>query len=97
CGLEQAVVERAALVDFVDLQRARAAADLIRAATIALHAAEDRQHVLPAPAAIAELRPVVVVLPLAAHPHHAVDGARSAEHLSARHRDVAPAGVGLGL
>ena len=64
---------------------------------VALHRLEDRQHVLPAPAAVAELGPVVVVLALAAHPHHAVDGARAAEHVSARHGNGAPAGVGLGL
>ena len=40
---------------------------------------------------------MVVVLPLAAHPHHAVDGARAAEHAPARYRDRTSAGVGLGL
>ena len=94
---EQAVVERSALVDVGDPQRSAAAAQIVRAAAIALDAFEQRQHVVPAPAAVAELRPVVVVLALPAHPHHAVDCARSAEHLSARHRDVAPAGVRLRL
>ena len=64
---------------------------------VVLDALEHRQHVLPAPAAIAELRPVVIVLPLAAHPHHAVDGARPAEHFSTRHRNLAAAGVVLRL
>ena len=94
---DQAVVERAALVAVGDLQRAAAAAQFVRAARIAFDAPENRQHVVPAPAAVAQLRPVIVVLRLAAHPHHAVDRARSAEHLAARHRDVAPAGRGLGL
>ena len=96
-GLEEAVVELAALADVGDLERAVAAANLAVAAGVALHALEDRQHVLIAPAAVAELGPVVVVLALAAHPHHAVDGARAAQHAPARHRDRPPAGVGLGL
>ena len=39
----------------------------------ALGALEKRQHVIPAPAAIAELRPVVVVLRLAADVDEPVD------------------------
>ena len=95
--LDEAVVELAALRVVGDLERALAAADLAVAAGVALHALEDRQHVLVAPAAISQLRPMVEVLALAAHPHHAVDGAGAAEHASARHRDRASAGDGLGL
>src|SRR5262249_61491394 len=58
---------------------------------------EDRCHVLVAPAEVAELRPMVVVLALAADPHHAVDGARAAEHAPARNRNRAKAGAGAGL
>src|SRR5206468_1977849 len=89
-GFDEAIVERAALIDIGDLERAAAPAQLIRAAAIALDLTEHGQHVMPAPAAIAELRPMVIVLPLSAHPHHAVDCARAAEHLAARHRNVAP-------
>src|SRR5207302_5426257 len=94
-SLDEAVVKRAALVDIGDLERAAAAAQLVSAAAIALDILEHRQHVVPAPAAIAELRPVVVVLRLAAHPHHAVDRARAAEHLSTRYGNISPAGRGL--
>ena len=83
----------------VDAQQAVAAAELVGAAIVALHALEDRQHVLIAPAAIAELGPMIVVLRLTANEHHAVDRARAAEHFAARHIDAASARafVGLGL
>ena len=58
---------------------------------VALHALEDRQHVLVAPAAVAELGPVVVVLRLAADIDHAVDRARPAQHLAARNFYAPPA------
>ena len=74
-----------------DPQHAVAAAELVRAAVEAFHPLEDRQHVLVAPAAVAELRPVVVVLRLAADEDHAVDRARAAQHLAARHLDAPPA------
>src|SRR5262249_10231534 len=76
-GGEAAVIAATSLVAGGDLQRPLAAADLVVAAGIAFHAAEDRQYVLVAPAAVAELCPMIVVLPLAAHPHHPVDGARA--------------------
>src|SRR3954468_3014898 len=66
-------------------QQPIAAAKLVRTAVVAFHPAEDRQHVLIAPAAVAELGPVVVILRLAAHIYHAVDRARSAHHLAARY------------
>ena len=45
------------------------------------HLLEDRQDVLVAPATVAELRPLVIVLRLAPYVDHAVDGTRSAQHL----------------
>ena len=80
-----------------DGKDAVAAAELIGAALEALHALEDRQHVLEAPAAIAELRPVVVVLRLAADIDHAVDRAGAAQHAAARHGDAASARAFVGL
>ena len=71
-----------------DAQQAVAAAEPVGAAVVALHALEDRQHVLVAPAAVAELRPVIVVLRLAADIDHAVDRARAAQHFSTRHLDT---------
>ncbi len=96
--LDQGVVERAALVAFADPQRPVAAAVLVVAvALVAFHVLEDRQHLAVAPAAIAELRPGVVVLRLAAHEHHAVDRRRAAQQFAARDRDAALAGAVVGL
>ena len=60
-----------------------AATEFVGAALEAFHALEDGQHVLEAPAAIAELRPVIVVLRLAADVDHAVDRAGAAQHAAA--------------
>ena len=96
--LDQLVVDRAGFVVLSNLQRAGAAAIFfIAVPLVAFHVAEDRQHLPIAPAAIAELRPGVVVLRLAAHEHHAVDRRRAAQQLAARHRDAALAGRRLGL
>ena len=64
-----------------------------------LGALEERQDVVPTPAAIAELRPVVVILRLAADVDEPVDRRRAAEHAAARIGDGAAvrAGIGLGL
>ena len=50
---------------------------------------EIGQYVAKRPAAVPGRRPVVVVEPVAAHVDHAVDGARSAQHLAARNIDRA--------
>ena len=71
-----------------DGEDALAAAEFVGATLEALHALEDRQHVLVAPAAISELRPVIVVLRLAADIDHAVDRAGAAQHAAARHGDA---------
>ena len=62
-------------------------------------ALEIRQHVVPAPAAQAELAPVIVVGGLAAHIDHGVDRRRAADHLAARIIEAAAveALFGLGL
>ena len=96
--LDQRVVDRAGLVAFGDLQRAVAAAVfVVGVALVAFHVAEDRQHLAIAPAAIAELRPGVVVLRLAAHEDHAVDRGRAAQQLAARNGNAALAGALVGL
>ena len=96
--LDQRVVNRAALVVFADPQRPVAAAVFaVAVALVAFHLLEDRQHLAVAPAAIAELRPGVVVLRLAAHEHHAVDRRRAAQQLAARDRDAALTGAVVGL
>ena len=58
---------------------------------------EKRQHVIPRPAAIAELAPMVEILGLATDIDHAVDRTRSAKHPAARIRDGASGGAGIGL
>ena len=65
--------------------------------TPALRLIEIRAHVLVGPAAIAELRPVIVIVGLAANIEQAVDRARSAEALAAREEDRAPARLRLRL
>ena len=90
CGLYDPVIQGALLDSIADPKRTAGAAILrIAIAVVALHIAEDRQHVFVAPTAIAELRPGVIVLFLAAHENHAVNRARSAKQLAARHRYTA--------
>ena len=91
------VVERAAFRGVGDLQRAVPPPELVLAAGIALHPAEHRQHVAVGPAAIAELRPAVEILRLAAHEHHAVDRGGPAQQPPARHGNAPPARALLGL
>ena len=68
------------------------------AALVALGPLEQRQHLVPRPAAAAHLRPAVVILRLAAHVEQPVDRGRAAQHLAARPAQGATveAGVGLG-
>src|SRR3984957_12331843 len=58
---------------------------------------EIRQHIRIAPAAIAELRPGVEILTLAAIVDVTVDRGRAAERFATRRIDAAPAGPGTGL
>ncbi len=96
--LDQRVVDRSGLVAFGDLQRpAAAAVFVVRVALVAFHVPENRQHLAVAPAAIAELRPGVVVLRLAAHEDHAVDRRRAAQQLAARDGNAALAGALVGF
>src|ERR1700761_3857570 len=73
-GGEEAVIEATALVAVGDLQRPRTPPNLVGTASVAFHAPEDGKHVLVAPATVAELCPMIVVLPLPADPYHSVDG-----------------------
>src|SRR3546814_4455377 len=59
--------------------------------------AEIGQHRFPGPAAVAELRPGVVVERLATDIEHAVDRTRAAEGLAARNRNRPALDVVLGL
>src|SRR4051812_15043249 len=64
-----------------------------------LSALKERQDVIPTPTAITKLRPVVVVLWLAADINEPVDRRRPAKHAAARvgNGTAVSAGVGLGL
>jgi hypothetical protein len=78
-------------------QRTALAAHLGLAALPVLGAFEERPDLVPAPAAVAELRPVVEILGLAANIDQTIDRARTAEHPAARVEDRAPGGAGIGL
>ena len=58
---------------------------------------EIGQHALPVPAGIAELRPVIVILALAANENQPVDRTRSAKSPAARPVDLAIVHVDLGV
>ena len=63
----------------------------------ALGLLEKRQYVVPAPAAVAKLRPMVEIFGLAADIDQAVDRGGAAEHAAARIGDGAAGGAGIGL
>src|SRR5438046_2929196 len=63
--------------------------EVVAAATLILGAPEIGQHVGEAPAGIAELPPMIVILVLAADLEQTVDRTRSAQHLAARLDDLA--------
>jgi hypothetical protein len=69
----------------------------VGAALLVFRSPEIRQHVLEAPASIAELPPMVEILALAANIEQAVDRARPAQHFAARLDEPAVAHVGLRL
>src|SRR5262249_2911897 len=80
-------------------ERAAPTPNFALAALPVLRLLEEREDIVPAPAAIAELRPVVVILGLAADVDQPVDRAGAAEHPAAGVQDSAPRGsrVRLGV
>src|ERR1700724_1612894 len=78
-------------------ERTTAAAHRGLAALPVLGLLEERQDVVPAPAAIAELSPMIKILGLAADIDQPVDRAGAAEHPAARVQDRASGGPGIGL
>ena len=88
-GLDEGLGERMPVAHVGDAKRPARAVVVVGAALVVLGHAEVRQHVLMAPAGVAELAPMVEVLGLAADVDQAVDRARSAERLAARRDDVA--------
>src|SRR5207302_10879879 len=65
-GFAEGVDDLPAHARILDAHFAAGAVAVHRAVLVILERAEDRQHLVPAPAAVAELRPVVPVLLLAA-------------------------------
>src|SRR5204863_8207808 len=76
-------------------QRALLAAHLAALALPAFRLAEIGQALVPRPAAVSELRPVVVILGLAADVDQAVDRRGTADHAAAGVVDGAPVGAGI--
>ncbi len=76
-------VDRMRLVAREHVQRPAAAVKRGLAPVEVLRALEQGQHVLVAPARVAEVRPRVVVAAVPAGVDHAVESARSAQHLAA--------------
>ena len=68
----------------LDPPLAAGAVELARTLPVILRPLEQRQHVVPAPAPVAELPPVIVVGRLPAHVDHAVDRGAAADHPAAR-------------
>ena len=88
-------VERMRLVAREHVQRPARAVVGGRAPVEVLRALEQRQHVVVAPAVVAEVRPGVVVAAMPARVDHPVQRARSAQHLAARPVQLAPGARGL--
>jgi len=89
-GRHHLLVEQVGRIDRPHLHRAAGAVIGALAAPRVLELAEVRQHVGIGPATRAHLRPLVVVERVPAHREHAVDRARSADHLAARQRHAPP-------
>jgi hypothetical protein len=81
----------------LDAQFAAGAMGLVGTVDEVLMLPEQRQHIVPAPALVAELAPLVIVARLAAHVDHAVDRGAAAQNLAARIVDGAPAEALLSL
>ena len=69
----------------------------VGAALLILGLTEVGQHLLIAPAGVAEVAPAIVVLALSTDIEETVDRRRSAEHFAARLRDLSVAGPRLRL
>jgi hypothetical protein len=97
--LDDGIDDLAAKAAVAHLERPADAVELVLASLLVLGLAEVRQHARVIPALAAALAPAVVVGGRAAHVDHAVERARSAEHLAARliGGAVVEAGDGLAL
>src|SRR6266566_1580538 len=88
-GLDEGFAERMRLADIGNRKWSADTVEVVAAATLIFGAPEIGQHVGKAPAGIAELPPMIVILVLAADIEQTVDRTRSAQHLAARLDDLA--------
>src|SRR5262249_60013514 len=95
--LDERLAQRMRLADVGAGARPADRVQRVLAPRLILGAAEVRQHVVEAPAGIAELSPVIVVRRLSAQIEQAVDRARPAQHLPTRLDDRAVVELGLRL
>ena len=86
-GGDHGIADLVAFAHRHHVERAAAAARFVARALVVLGFTEIGQDRFVRPAAVAELRPRIVVERVAAHVQHPVDGARSAERAPARDRD----------
>ena len=96
-GLDHRVAQERLVGGVRSQQRPALAVKRVLPALPALGLFEIGQHIVPRPAAIAELPPMVEILGLAADIDHPVDRAGTAQHAAARIGDGAPIGAGVGL
>jgi hypothetical protein len=96
-GLDDLVAQQRLVGGARGQHRPALAVEFVGLAFPVLGLLEIGQHVVPRPATIAELGPVVEILGLAADIDHPVDRAGAAEHAAARIEDGAPVDAGIGL
>ena len=96
-GLDHRVAQQRLVGGVRSQQRPAFAVKFIGLALPALGLFEIGQHIVPRPAAIAELAPMVKILGLPADIDHAVDRTGAAEHPAARIGNRATIGAGVGF
>ena len=94
---DQRFDQRMSALDVRGPQRAVGAVEFACAAHVVLELAEIGQHVGEAPSGIAERRPMVVIVALAANVDESIDRRRAAQRAPARPIHVAPIHLRLGL
>ena len=82
---------------FLDRKLSTNAMKLITTVLVVFRLFEDRQYIIPGPAAVAELRPVVVVAFLASHIDHGVNRTTAAQAFAAGIVDTAVVQTGIWL
>src|SRR5687768_7037259 len=97
CAVDECIDQQVPVCNIGHFQRSVAAVKKTGPALVALVANEVRQHIVVAPADIAERPPLVIVLTLPADVDESIDGTRSAQRLSARPINAASVHTRLGI